>query len=119
MIRIILDTNVLISKHKVDLFSEISRLCDFNYKIFILDKTIEELAGKSNSKLALALLKAKNVGIISTKKDKPVDDLLLDMAESDNNIMVVTQDIHLKRLLKEKGIKILTIRQNKYLIFVN
>ena len=36
MKKIILDTNFLITaiKFKVDIFTEINRICDFNYKIF-------------------------------------------------------------------------------------
>lgn len=119
MIKIIIDTNILLSKDKIDIFSEISRICDFNYKICILDKTLDELSRKDGSKLALALLKAKNVDIIKTKKDKNVDDLLLELADREKNMIIITQDVKLKRLLKEKDIKIITIRQRRYLTFVN
>jgi len=119
MTKIILDTNILLSKHKIDIFSEISRICDFNYELCVLDKTLEELKNKKGSKLALNLITAKRVGIIKTKMDKSVDDLILELVEMEKSAIVVTQDIDLKRLLKEKGIKTITIRQNKYLKFVN
>src|SRR3989344_7261709 len=101
MRKIILDTNVLISRHKIDIFSEISRICDFNYKICIIDKTLDELKRKKEGKLAIELLKFKNVDIIKTSKEGIVDNLIMQLAE------------------KDKDIKIITIRQNKYLEFVN
>lgn len=119
MVKIIIDTNILLSKHKIDVFSELSRICDFNYTVCVIDKTIDELRNKKGSRLALGLLDANKVVQIKTSKGKSVDELLLDIAKQDKDIVVVTQDIHLKRLLKEKGIKIITIRQNKYLAFVN
>ena len=42
---IILDTNFLIYcvKYKIDFFSEIDRICNFNYKLSVLSSTIDEL----------------------------------------------------------------------------
>ncbi|MBS3108256.1 hypothetical protein J4409_00110 [Candidatus Woesearchaeota archaeon] len=119
MRKIFFDTNILLSKDKVDVFSELARICDFNYEVCVLDKTIDELKGKANGKLALSLINAKKVKIIKTKKDKNVDKLLLDLAEKDKIMIVVTQDKELKRLLKEKNINIVTTKQKKYLEFVN
>ena len=115
MRKIILDTNIMLSKAKIDIFSELARICDFNYEVCVLDKTLNELKNKANSKLALELIKSKSVQIIKTERDKSVDELLLDLAETDNDMIVVTQDAELKRELKKKGIKIITIRQNQYL----
>ncbi len=118
MKKIILDTNFLLTalKFKVDIFSEINRICDFNYKIFVLDKNLDELKNikVKESKLALALILSKNLNIIKTKKDKNVDNLILDLAN--NDYIVATQDKLLKQKLKQKNIKIITLRQKKYLI---
>src|SRR3989344_9436567 len=108
MRKIFLDTNILLTKDKIDIFSELSRICDFDYEIYVLDKTIDELENKANGKLALALLKAKKVKVISTKRDKSADDLLLNIAEKDKKIIVVTQDVILKKQLKEKNINLIT-----------
>ena len=42
--KIILDTNFLMipSMFKVDIFSEIERICDFKYELCIVDKTLDE-----------------------------------------------------------------------------
>ena len=114
MYKIILDTDFLLTslKFKVDLISEIERILDFKYKIFVIDKTLDELKNKKLEKLALELIKRFN--IIETKKDKIVDDLILEL--KDDNIIVATQDKELKKKLKREKIPIITIRQKKYLI---
>ena len=42
---ILLDTNFLMlsAQFNVDIFSEIERICNFNYKLYVLDKTVDEL----------------------------------------------------------------------------
>ena len=91
---IILDTDFLIhcASHKIDYEEELKRILDFNHKIYIIDKTIDELdniintkAGKakSSAKLAKAILEQKQVPSIKTKKDKIVDDLILEIADKD------------------------------------
>ncbi len=42
---IILDTNFLLipAQFKVDIFSEVERICNFRYQLVIIDKTLEEL----------------------------------------------------------------------------
>ena len=42
---VLLDTNFLLipAQFKVDIFSEIDRICTFQYEIAVLDKTIDEL----------------------------------------------------------------------------
>ena len=69
MKRIVLDTNFLlaVSQFHIDIFSELERILDFPYKIYVVDKTIDELnkvlesggKGKSAAKLALDIIKGK------------------------------------------------------------
>lgn len=124
--KIILDTNFLLipAQFKVDIFAEIERICDFSYGLFIVDKTLKELqniaekqsgSDKAAAKLALRLIKSKDLKIIPTKEPKSVDDLVVAMADKDT--IVATQDIGLKGRLKAKGIKIITMRGKKKLIF--
>lgn len=123
MKRIILDTNFLLipAQFKIDIFSEIDRICNFKYKIYVLDKTIDELKKiikeqkgkhKRNASLALQLLKSKKVNIIKTKQDLLVDDILVKIAKKTDYI--ATQDIELKRRLKNKC-NLITMRQKKFL----
>ncbi len=126
MNKIILDTNFLLIplQFNVDIFEEINRICVFKYKLFIIDKTIEELKdiiekqrGKNKiaAGFALKLLKTKKVAIIETKENKSVDDLIVDISEKKNYI-VATQDIDLKKRLKQHNVPLIVLRQKKYLL---
>jgi rRNA-processing protein FCF1 len=105
----ILDTDFLVNviKNKVNI-EEIKNPC-------IIDKTIDELekVNNLNAKTALKLIELKKFKIIKTKKDKIVDDLILEEATKEDT--VATQDKKLKKRLKEKQIKTITVRQKKYL----
>lgn len=127
MKKVLLDTNfcMIPFQFKIDIYSEIRRIMDSKYKLCVLDKTIDELKelvkkGKGkhrdHAKLALLLLKKKKIKIIKTKLDNYVDDLIVGLVDGD--YIVCTQDIGLKRKLENKGIKIIMMRQRKYLIIV-
>ena len=131
MKKIILDTNFLLipGALKVDIFAEIERICLFKYKLYILDKTIDELEklqetgkGKTsrNAKFALELIKQKKVQILPTKNYLPIthtDDLILKKADKDT--IVATQDAALKRCLKEARIPTIVLKSKKYLGIVH
>jgi rRNA-processing protein FCF1 len=113
LVKIILDTDFLLSaiKFKVNIFSELKRICDFPYNLWILDKTLDELEGKKEGKLVKNLIKDK-VKVKETNKDKSVDDLLMGLKEK---FILATQDKELKKRAKKKNLKLITIRQKKYL----
>lgn len=122
MEQIIIDTNFLLipAQFNVDIFDEIDKICT-NYKLYIVDKTIDELkkiidtakkaSDKRAAKLALDLIKAKDINIIYTAKDKSVDDLIIDLVNK-GDYTLATQDKLLKERLKTK---IIVLRQKKYL----
>lgn len=116
MFTIVLDTNIILDavKFKVDLINEINKTCNFQYKIAILDKTLNELKNKKNSKLAFQLI-SKDIKIIKTDKGY-VDDLLLKL---DKNHIIATNDRELKMRLKKDNRIVITLRQKKYLIIEN
>ncbi len=129
MKKILLDTNFLLIPYqfKVDIFTQIDRISMFKYKLFVLDKTIEELKkiveeqkgkNKEAAKIALKLISIKNIGVIKTKSDKKTDDIILDIASKDDFI-VATQDKDLKRRLINQGISIVILRQKKKLAIMN
>jgi len=128
MRRIMLDTNFLLipAQFKVDIFSEMHRICDFSYELLVLDKTLDELKGivekqkgrhKKAAKLALALLNAKKVKILRTAQEGSVDDILKKTASKED--IVATQDRELRRALRKKGISLIALRQKKYLTITN
>ena len=127
MKKVLIDTNFLLIpvQFKVDIFSEIERICDFDYKLYILDKTTEELEsiiktqkGKSKdaAKLALRLIVLKGINTIKTEKNVYADTAITNIAAKEGFI-VATQDKGLKMRLKAKNVPIMTLRQKKYVIW--
>ena len=126
MKKIILDTNFLLMplQFRVDIFSEFDRICNFNYKLFIFDKSIGELKNiikkqsqkhKKAAEFALKLIKLKNISIIQSNQED-VDSLILKNINKDT--IIATQDSLLKKELLKKGISVIILRQKKYLQFV-
>ena len=122
MKKIIIDTNALMAivEFKIDLFSELEKTCDFNYNLFILSGTIDELNKimdeqrgkyKRAAQLALAILKTKKVEVI--KSEGNVDDKLVECSK--NSDIILTQDIALKKRLTKPY---LTIRQKRKIILI-
>ena len=127
--KILLDTNFLLIPYqfKVDIFAQIDRIMHFQYKIFVLDKSIEELKniimgqkGKNRdaAKVALKLIAIKNIGIIKAESDKKTDEVIVELSRKDNYI-VATQDKDLKRSLINHGIEVIVLRQKKILVLIN
>lgn len=123
MKRIIIDTNFLMIpyKYRVDIFSEFSRICDFNYKLIVIDRTVHELrnimekqAGreKKAAKFALKLIGSKGIDLLKSD-DVDVDTLILGNLNDDT--IVATQDAALKKELLKKGASVIILRQKKYL----
>src|SRR3989344_4153622 len=126
MKKIVLDTNFLLipGQFKVDIFSELQRICHFNYELCIYEGSMDELknitkAGsgrdKSAAKLALQLIRAKSIKTIKSD-EKYIDLAILDNAGRDS--IIATQDIQLKKKLLEKGSSVVILRQKKYLRLV-
>ncbi len=124
MKKILLDTNFLMipSQYKVDIYAEIDRLLPA-YQLTTLDVVIDELKklalkgkGRYDAKLALALLKHKKVIILHSKNKtlKNADEIILNTANKDNYI-VCTQDRGLKRLLRQKKVPLIVLRQKNHL----
>ena len=128
MKKIILDTNflMLLGQFKIDIFSELERICHFSYEIFILDRTLEEMDGiirkqKGNqrdaAKLSLSIIRKKGVKVMDTEGSAYADSALLGAAE-DKNTIIATQDAELKKKLQEKGSQVIILRQKKHLVLM-
>ena len=115
---VILDTDFLLQalRWKIDIREELFRILDVTFDIAILDKTLDELSGKQDKQLATAF--ANQLTVISTSRDKPVDDLLLGLKYSEP-ILVATQDKDLKEKLKKSNIPVITIRKQSHLELSN
>jgi hypothetical protein len=122
MKKIILDTNFLMIPYqfRVDIFEEIRRIMEGEYELVTLDGVVKELEkikeykGKSAAaaKIALEFIKIKSIKVINTDSEK-VDNKIIEL--SDKNTVVATNDIKLKKILKNKKIKIIYLRNKKYL----
>lgn len=109
---------------KVDIFTELDRVCDFPYELFVIDGTIQELkkvvneqSGKNKeaAKISLELIKSQNIKIINNTKKDYVDNLILNIAQ-EKGYFVATQDKDLKSKLKNNNVQRIFLRQKKYLI---
>jgi len=129
MKKIYLDTNFLLipAQFNVDIYEEIKNICDFQYELIVLEGSLYELnkiireqkgANIQAAKLGLSILEAKikekSLYIITFSKDSIVDDKLVEL--TDKETYVATQDKELKRRIKDKGGKIITLRNKKILV---
>ena len=128
MKKIYLDTNFLLipAQFGVDIYEEIENVCDFSYKIYILDRVIDEIdkiiveqkgKKKSAAKLAKSILnkkiKEKSLNIITFSKEEVVDDILVSLI--DKNTIIATSDKELKERVKKAGGAVMIFRAKKYL----
>ncbi len=124
MTTIILDTNILmaIPQFKIDIFTELQRICDFPYQVTVIDRSIKELESikthqkgkdKLAASIALQIIKKTNIHITDTTENRPVDDILADLSRK--GAIIVTQDMALKKKLKKPYI---TLRKKEYLILI-
>ena len=127
MKKIILDTNFLMIplQFRVDIFSELDRICHFNYRLCVYENSMDELrkiiengSGKDKkaAQFALKLIKLKNIQIIRSEKNIDVDSLILENSGKDT--IVATQDMELKRMLLEKPISVVILRKKQHLQLV-
>ncbi len=129
--RIILDTNFLLipSQFHVDIFSEIRRICDFDYSLAVVPETMEELKklasdpetslkDRNAARMALQLLKRFKVKKLANNRKlfKRADEAIIEIASM--NTYVATQDRILRQRLKGKVLGIITLRQKHYLRFL-
>ena len=129
MKQVILDTNFLLIPEifGVDIFSEIDRLLNERYELWIMDKSLDELKkiaettgnGKEKraARLAITFVAVKKMGVHKAGEEY-VDDAIVRLAEKDKHV-VCTQDQELKRKLKAKGVSVITLRKMDYLIKVD
>jgi len=121
MVLIILDTNFILipMMFNVDIFSEIERICIFDYELSIIDRSLDELKNiktkeKRFIKPTLELIKKKGIKIIKTKDGKNVDEIIIETAK-EKKAVVATQDALLRKSLKKDKIPVIYMRQKKYL----
>lgn len=126
--KVILDTNFLMlpGSKGLDIFTEIQRLMNEPYDLYVLTATFTELeniakgntatktkgADKFNAKLAFVMAKQKGLKTLrSSSKNTLVDDQIIDLANEQT--YVATLDKGLQKRLEKKQAHIITVRQNR------
>jgi len=124
--RVILDTNFLLipGQFKVDIFTEIERILEEPHELCVVEKTMPELDkiastggvhDKFAAKLAIVLCAQKGLKRVpSSKGDISADDEIV--VASNKDTYVATQDVALQKRVREKGAKLIALRQKKYLV---
>lgn len=120
--KVILDANFLLipGQFKVDIFRELEKFGKPEF--YTTDAVIRELEKLSETKkkdsgaatLALNLIKEKSV-IVLEAKDKNTD-REIERSAAENNFIVCTQDTELIKKLKQERIRVIFLRQKKYLV---
>jgi len=105
---IVIDTNMLVEKNIIKEIANLGRPV-------ILSSVIDELEKLDNpaSKIAIEIVKKKNMPIIRVEESG--DTAILNYAKN-NQCAVATNDKELMSKLKENGIRIFRLRQNRYLV---
>jgi uncharacterized protein len=127
--QVILDTNFLLipGEKGVDIFSEIERILSEPFELCVIDKTIAELdkiVEKSakrregfNAKLGIILLKQKNLKTLKSFSEEYADKAIIDYATKNaEKVIVATQDKELREQLKKIPVRVIQLRQEKYLV---
>ncbi|MFH1916123.1 MAG: PIN domain-containing protein [Nanoarchaeota archaeon] len=127
--RIYIDTNFLLipGRHKVDIFTGIERIIPKKGELVVFEESVRELekiissptkklADKNAAKLAILLIKQKSLKMVGGSA-KNADELLISCARRGD--YVATQDKELKKKLKEKGVRIIILRQETHIALEN
>jgi len=120
---LILDTNSLIyaAKYKVDIIEAIRHkfgLVGVFVPNLVIDelrnlaKTAEKKSDKDAAWLAYQIVRQKKIQPL--KLQGPTDDAIAVYA-SQHNAAVLTNDLQLRYLLMERGVKVYTLKQKKYI----
>ncbi len=124
---VILDTNFLLIPHqyKIDILAKLEHLFEESYELVVSSAIIGELNGliKSRRKdgiaarVALIGIKKKNIRIIETNETN-TDKWIIDYCTAHPDIIVCTNDIELKRILKKMRTRIITMRTRTSIFWV-
>lgn len=123
MKKVIIDSNFFLIPFqlKINILAELERLINEPYEIVVpkaVVKELEKISKRRNrdargAKLALEIIKKNNIRIIDC--EGYADDCILKLSK--NNI-VCTNDIKLKKKIKENGGRVISVRSLKSLDFV-
>ena len=122
--KILCDTNFLLIplRFGVDIFSEadnaLNDICSFYVSSRVLDEI--ELLRKDakpslDKELLFAVKMAEKCTLVEDDSDIYVDDSLIQLAK-ENNMVLGTTDSELRKKAREEGVKVVYLRQRRYLL---
>lgn len=124
MQKVIIDTNFFLMplRFGIDIFEQIQHKVGQEAIFFIMQGSMSELkklleapkeADRKAARFGLKLLKAKGLKTLAHPLDLDVDSAIVDLAG--NDYIVATQDMELRKKLKQRGVKVIYLRQKKYI----
>ena len=127
MKRVLLDTNFLIDLGRFGVsIDEIDRIVNERYELTVLRAVLNELksiAGTQQeeskfAKTALMVLDLRGAKIVETERNEGgVDQKILEFASNEKeNVLVATNDVELRKRLKNLGVRTICLRGKKHLI---
>jgi rRNA-processing protein FCF1 len=122
---VIIDSNFLFVPHKfkVDIFEELKRLLGGNVRFFITRPIINELflikkdaknKDKKEIDFALGLMERCEIIELNLRPNESVDDSIIRIS-SEGKFMVATNDIELRKRLRNVGVAVIYLRQKSHL----
>jgi rRNA-processing protein FCF1 len=118
--KVLLDTNFIIDlfRFKID-FSMIEELLGARCSLLMVKQSAKELSkiGDKYAKVALEFLGLGRIGIVSAP-GSTADDAIISYAVAQNDkkdFFVATNDIRLRKRLKESDVRVIYIRARKHL----
>lgn len=117
--RVILDTNFIIDMFKFGIdFSDIEDFLSSKCNFVVVEQTSKELekVGTKYSKVAMDVIKSGSVTIVDSP-GSTADDAIISLSSknSGSKFVVATNDMKLRKRLKDHGVQILYIRARKRL----
>lgn len=116
--RLVLDANFLVLpfQFNVEIFDEFKRLLGGKYEVWTLERALNEALNIEDAKyrqLVKKLMDLKDIGVIRTPADQPVDDDLMDMAR--DGFVICTNDRKLRNRLDDENLPHIFLRQRNHL----
>ncbi len=120
--KILMDSNFLLipGRFKVDVFKELQLFGRPEpHTLDLVVKELEEIAKKpgrdaKHAHMGLFLLDSREVNIIKTKGRNA--DREIERVAKEEGFIVCTQDRELIKRLRKKGVRVISLRQRKYLV---
>jgi rRNA-processing protein FCF1 len=122
---VVLDTNflLLLYKAKLNAFVQLYDMVPGEFKIIVSQGIIRELKNSKSphTKIAVEALNSQivNGAVEINNDDSFVDDWIVSFCKANENTVVCTNDAELRKRLKKVGAKIISLRTNSHLDYVN